>query len=83
MNIAQENFVLKLAEATKNHSDWLAVVKFGLPRLLEEENQELLFELVSRQASVIVQRRPGMITADAIVQIFSELKLKLVLMNRD
>lgn len=78
-DVDKENFAIKLTDAAKHHDEWLAIVRFGLPTLLND--QPLLFEIMSREAGMIVERRgtTGFVTADALRQIFIELKLKLVL----
>jgi len=76
-NQPDENWVIRLTDQTKSHDEWLAVVRFGYAFLLA--NQPLFFEIMSREASRIIERKgvSGFVTADALRQIFTELNLEL------
>jgi hypothetical protein len=65
-----------IIDACKTHDEWLMVVRFGLSQLLK--NQPVLFEVISREASRLAVGNPsGLIAADAIVRIFTELELQI------
>jgi hypothetical protein len=49
MNLDQERFATNLAANTKNHDEWLSVVRFGLDTLLE--NQGTLAEILAAEAA--------------------------------
>jgi hypothetical protein len=72
-----EALVSQLADACKDHNQWLALVKFGLETLVL--NQVLLFELIHREA----QRRAGQTNVgrsdtDYVRMILDELRLHFV-----
>jgi hypothetical protein len=75
MTIEMENFAVELAAKTQTHAEWLAVVRFGLGTLIE--NQSLLAEILVAEAA----REAGKISthkaSDEIAKILRELGLRL------
>ena len=73
----QENFAIKLTDQCSTHSEWLAVVRYGLATLLQ--NQPLLIEIIVREAVKEIERGavPGShVAADEARRIFKELGLR-------
>lgn len=48
MTIEQRAFVDKMIDVCEDHNQWLAVVRFGLPTLLED--QAVLWKLIVNEA---------------------------------
>lgn len=70
-----ENFAVNLTDDCKTHEEWLAVVRFGLGTLMQ--NQLLLVEIIWREAEK--RQLPPHKVSDQARFIFDELGLKLVL----
>ena len=47
MTPEQKNFIIELTKAAKTHKEWLTIVKFGLPTLLESPG--LLAEIIAAE----------------------------------
>lgn len=76
MTNEQENFAIQLTNDCKTHEQWLAVVRFGLKTLLED--QTLLFEIIVREANRMHGRAgiAGRVVSDDARIIFDELGLR-------
>lgn len=74
-NESVESFARSLAEQTNTHNEWLAVMKYGMGTLLE--NQPLLIFLIDAEAKREFQKG-AFDRADLPQRIFRELKLKIV-----
>lgn len=48
MNTEETEFAKEITAATKSHADWLQVMRFGLPQLIE--NQGLLAHLIVEES---------------------------------
>jgi hypothetical protein len=70
-----ENFAVKLTNDCETHEAWLAVVRYGLGTLLE--NQSLFIEIIVREAEKMTDM-PGK-TSDRVRFIFEELGLRFVI----
>jgi hypothetical protein len=71
------NFAVKMADACATHAEWLALVRFGLGTLLED--QALLIEIVVREADRAAKTSPiGRVAGDVAPMIFAELGLAVV-----
>jgi|GEM_PF-3018595 len=72
-----ENFAIKLTDQCQTHKEWLAIVRYGLATLLQ--NQPLLIEIIVREAVREIERGgvPGShVAADEARRIFKELGLR-------
>lgn len=76
MNNNYETFVIQLTDECENHEQWLAIVRFGLKTLLE--NQVFLMEIILREASREIMRSKMNSTSGAgpARTIFDELGLR-------
>jgi hypothetical protein len=76
-----ENFAVQLTDSCKSHEDWLAVIRYGLGTLMQ--NQLLFIEIIIREATRQVERKniASLKVSDEARFIFNELKLKLVLVE--
>ena len=54
MTIEQENFAVKLTSSTEDHHSWLAVVRFGMGTLIQ--NQPVLAEILVAEAMKIAAK---------------------------
>jgi len=75
--VENENFAIQLTDQCKSHSEWLAVVRYGLGTLLE--NQPLLIEIIVREAQREIERGhlpSSHVVADEARRIFQELGLR-------
>lgn len=78
-----ETFAVTLTDSTKTHDEWLAVVRFGLSTLME--NQSLLIEVIVREAQREAERFnkervTGLhLPSDEVASILLHLGLKLSL----
>jgi hypothetical protein len=75
MTIEMENFAVQLAAKTHTHEHWLAVVRFGLGTLIE--NQSVLAEILVAEASREAEKNPTHKASDEISTILRELGLRL------
>ena len=75
MTLEQENFVITLTDACQTHAEWLAVMRFGLLSLLD--NQPLLIECIIREAQREAAKcAPSYQASDMARRIFEELNLR-------
>jgi hypothetical protein len=77
MTIEQENFAVKLTSATEDHHSWLAVVRFGMGTLIQ--NQPLLAEILVAEAMKMAAKTPTHNAADEIAGIMRELGVRFVI----
>lgn len=73
--LEKENFAITLTDSCKTHKEWLAVVRFGLGTLLED--QHTLIEVIVREAQREAAKHPQRRDADHAVSILKELGLRL------
>jgi hypothetical protein len=76
MTIEQENFAVRLTSSADDHHSWLAVVRFGMGTLIN--NQPLLAEILVAQAVKIAAKTPNNNAADEIAGIMRELGVRFV-----
>jgi hypothetical protein len=78
-----EDFAVTLTDQAKTHGEWLSIVKFGLPTLMQD--QKLLMEIIVRRAQVVCDQNkkhvPHRVVADDAWVIMDELGLKFDLAN--
>jgi hypothetical protein len=72
-----ETFVFDLMAQTESHDQWLAVVRFGLPTLIDKP--ELLIDIIAAEACRQAEKVPSHKASDHAGSIFAELGLKLSL----
>lgn len=72
----QRLFAKQLTESAKMHGDWLAVVRFGLASLLED--QDFLLELILQEASRLTVEEPLSNNDQEVIRIFKEVGLRLL-----
>jgi hypothetical protein len=73
----RENFAVTITDTCNTHQEWLAVVRYGLGSLLE--NQPLLIEIIVREAVREIERGhmpSSHVAADEARRIFQELGLR-------
>lgn len=74
-----ENFIIGLTDNAVTHTDWLRVIRFGLPYLLK--HAELLMEIIVREAAKVnkyAYLNHNRAVADDARAICLELKLKFI-----
>lgn len=85
METKHREFLDSMISRIKSHDDWLTIVKFGLPTLLED--QDVLIELVINEGRRMVTQdefgggrgqHVNELDSAAVRQILQELKLRLV-----
>lgn len=74
-SIEKDNFAIELTDKTKSHEEWLAVVRFGLGTLLQD--QHILIEVIVREAQREAAKHPHHVAADHAASILRELGLRL------
>lgn len=74
-----KNFIIELGTQTKTHDDWLAVMRFGMLTLLQ--NQDVLIELISIESARECMRdgRAHLKPSDCIFKILMELEIRFVM----
>ena len=74
-----EDFIINLTKTAETHSEWLAIIRFGLQGLLEDSN--FLTELIYFEAKRVNERDnlEARMISDDFVKIFMELNLSLVI----
>lgn len=77
MEARARHFVTDLIKNTQTHEEWLAVVRFGLGTLLQ--NQPLLIECIATEAERIAERAPTVTPTNHVVGILRDLGLQLSL----
>jgi hypothetical protein len=76
MTEKQKQFVDGMIKACDNHEQWLSIVRFGLPTLLQD--QPGLIELMQREAQKLSDQDKGESTpAPYLSIILDQLQLKL------
>ena len=72
-----ENFAVKLTDDSPDHQAWLAIVRYGIGTLMD--NQPLFFEIICREAKKQLQRKnvPSLTISDEARFIFQELDLRI------
>ena len=76
-DVDRENYAVKITDTCSTHQEWLALVRYGLGTLLQ--NQPLLIEIIVREAARELERGhiPGShVVADEARRIFQELGLR-------
>jgi hypothetical protein len=76
MEQAQIDLVRELAVGSKNHKDWLVVMRAGLWQL--EQEPDFLFTLLKWEAERMAEREPNVTALDHLHYILDELGLKFV-----
>lgn len=77
MTTELENFAVQLTDKAKTHDEWLAIVRFGLGTLLD--NQSVLAEIITREAQRCAASVPNGETSEHVASILAQLGLKLSL----
>lgn len=76
MTTEQQQFAIDLADKASSHEQWLAIVRFGLGTLIN--NQPLLAEIICREAQCEAEKsHASHVAADHIAGILSELNLRI------
>lgn len=78
MTAEQRTFIAQLTASTETHEEWLAIVRFGLGTLLDD--QEAFAKLIGAEAARMVQHHLGTtegLLSDSVALILKELGLKL------
>lgn len=83
MTQEERQFAIGLTNNCKTHREWLAVLNFGLDRLLK--NQPLLIEIIVCEAARQLDRKkvPSFPIADEVSLIFTELGLHLSVTGKE
>jgi len=77
----QENTLLEYLDKAKAREDWLTIVKFSTPTLLE--NQVFFIELITKRAVTEAGNTKRQIEPSDIVRdLFAQLNLRLQLANK-
>lgn len=79
----KENFALTLTDRCRTHSEWLAVVRYGMGTLLED--QRILMEVITREAMCELERakkRTPVPYYIVVCRILQELNLHLEVCGR-
>lgn len=76
--VEQENFAIELTDKCRSHEEWLAVVRYGLKTLLD--NQPLLIEIIVREAQREAERSGvgSHVAADHARRFLNELGVRFV-----
>ena len=72
----RDSFIDDLLAASPDHDKWVAIVRFGLPTLLDDQRR--LVELVIREAGRLELKGTERDAAGLVVGILNELGLRLV-----
>lgn len=74
-----ENFIIDLFESAESYEQWKSIMAFGMGTLIE--NQDLLIEVIVRQAAIMAKDIPNHQASDQVAGILADLKLRLVVME--
>ena len=76
MTLEQQNFIRTMTDGIGRHEEWLVVMQFGMPTLLEDP--PMLAELLAAEATKLAAKSPlaSRTAADELPVIMRELFLK-------
>ena len=77
MTEKQNKFIDRLADTCRTHEEWLPVVAFGRPMLLQDKR--LLVEVLYRQAKKLAAEKGDATEPEYLTRLLDQLQLKFTL----